>query len=218
LMAWATILVYQSRMVPFDFNRRLKALVEADGAFLWQDPTLPLSRTIYRQQLAMQLGSEVITRTTEVKNRIEESPIVAQYTYDTLYMPSFYHERGRTDLGPNRIPQRFKVTREDLVRHLWFRAGAESIKSRPDELIAPETVDYLFELLKRYADLLAEPSRIQEATRRYARALENEEMRRLWLGLADALDLRELMRFSVEWVIPEPEPEQADMEGDAAHG
>src|SRR5262245_57375147 len=53
LMAWATILVYQARMVPFDFNRRLKALVDADGAFLWQEPTLPTSRTIYRQQLAL---------------------------------------------------------------------------------------------------------------------------------------------------------------------
>ena len=47
-------------------------LVDADGAFLYQNPSLPLSRPLYRQQLSMQLAIEVITRATEVKERIED--------------------------------------------------------------------------------------------------------------------------------------------------
>ena len=92
---------------------------------------MPLSRSIYRQQLAMQLGIEVITRSAEVKERIKETPIVAQYTYDTLYMPSFYHERGRGDPGPGSEPERFRVTHEDLLKHLWYRAGADTNRSDP---------------------------------------------------------------------------------------
>jgi hypothetical protein len=160
LMAWGTILVYQARMVASDFHRRLKGLVDAEGAFLYQNPSLPLSRPLYRQQLAMQLGIEVIARTPEVKERIEEAPIVAQYVYDTLYMPSFYHERGRSETSAEGKSEPFEATRDKLREHLWFRSGGKRGDPNANTFIAPATIDYLFkDVLER---VLQAPFRAEE--------------------------------------------------------
>jgi hypothetical protein len=224
LMAWGTILVYQSRLVPFDFNRRLKALVDANGAFLNQNPTLPMSRSLYRQQLAMQLGIEVITRERDVKERIEETPIFAQYIYDTLYLLSFYHDRGTRELIPEG-QSKFAVTRDDLRTHLWYRTkGDVNGKPRnpngkprdpnakppvpdakrpdpdakpPPDFVSPEIAEYLFEVLKRYMQLLLKPENIRKDTRTYASQLPPAD-RRLWLALADAVDSQPLLNFEVE--------------------
>ena len=56
-------------------------------------------------------------------------------------------------------------------------------------------LDYLFELLKEYMELLAKPSEIQRETVRHASRLEPDKQR-LWLALADAIDARPLMSFS----------------------
>jgi hypothetical protein len=207
LMAWGTILVYQARMVASDFHRRLKALVDADGAFLHQNPSLPLSRRLYRQQLAMQLGIEVITRAPEVKERIEEAPIVAQYVYDTLYMPSFYHERGRGETSTEGVMARFTATRDELRDHLWLRSGGERGKPEAKTFIAPATVDYLFkDVLDKYFGLLSRPREIQEKTRQYASELPAAD-RRLWLALADVVDDEQaLAKYSIEWLPQVPEP------------
>jgi len=217
LMAWGTILVYQSRLVPFDFNRRLKALVDANGAFLNQNPTLPMSRSLYRQQLAMQLGIEVITRERDVKERIEETPIFAQYIYDTLYLLSFYHERGTRELTLEGQHKPFAVTREGLRNHLWYRTKGDlngkprdpnvkpsesKTKPRdpkadpPADFVSPEIAEYLFKVLKRYMELLYYPTRISEETRTYASELPPAD-RRLWLALADAVDSQPLLNFSI---------------------
>jgi hypothetical protein len=188
LMAWGTILVYQSRMVASDFHRRLKGLVKADGSFLHQNPSLPLSRPFYRQQLAMQLGIEVIARTPDVKERIEETPIVAQYIYDTLYMPSFYHERGRGDTSVEGLTVPFRANREDMCNHLWRRSIGEG--EAPEGFIPSATVDFLFtDILQKYFDLLSNPRSIQEKTRQYAAELPAED-RRLWFALAEVLNQR----------------------------
>jgi hypothetical protein len=208
LMAWGTILVYQARMVASDFHRRLKALVDAEGKFLYQNPTLPLSQPIYRQLLTMQLGIEVITRSPEVWQRIEESPLIAQYIYDTLYMPSFYHERGPSAFTPDGKPMSFEATRADLRDYLWYRSGRlmdsgglqDSDRPRPpSNFVEPGTLDYLFgAVLKRYFRLLSSPREIQEATRKYASELTGAD-RRLWLALADTIDTREIAHHSIEW-------------------
>jgi hypothetical protein len=214
LMAWGTILVYQARMVASDFHRRLKGLVDAGGAFLYQNPSLPLSRSIYRQQLAMQLGIEAIARTPEVKERIEETPIVAQYVYDTLYMPSFYHERGLGETSADGETEPFQMTRDGLREHLWIRSsggrdGSETktdIPSATKTDIPPATVDYLFRgVLKKYLELLSRPTEIQEKTRQYASELPSFE-RRLWLALADVVDDGPLVNYSVEQVPQQQKP------------
>jgi hypothetical protein len=222
LMAWGTILVYQARMVAADFHRRLKGLVDAGGAFLYQNPSLPRSRSIYRQQLAMQLGIEAIARTPEVKERIEETPIVAQYIYDTLYMPSYYHERGLGETSANGETKPFQMTRDGLREHLKLRSSGGRGGSKAETDIRPATkadtppatkadvppesttdiplaeIDYLFRgVLKNYLKLLSRPKEIQEKTRQYAMELPPFE-RRLWLALADVVDEgRPLVKYSV---------------------
>ena len=228
LMAWGTILVYQARMVASDFHRRLKGLVDAGGAFLYQNPTLPRNRSIYRQQLTMQLGIEAIARTPEVKERIEEAPIVAQYVYDTLYMPSFYHERG---LGETRPTVRHAVPDDSstvLREHLSLARAADrkqrptlagvqkadipsattaDVQPEPDDRHSLATIDYLFRgVLKKYLELLSRPWEIQEKTRQYAMELPSFE-RRLWLALAEVVDEgRPLVKYSVDEVWQEQKP------------
>ena len=231
LMAWGTILVYQARMVAADFHRRLKGLVDAGGAFLYQNPSLPLSRSIYRQQLAMQLGIEAIARAPEVKERIEETPIVAQYVYDTLYMPSFYHERGLGETSADGGIEPFQMTRDGLRDHLALRStggrgGSEAKTDIPPATttdvppatkadtppaatadIPLATIDYLFRgVLKKYLELLSRPAEIQEKTRQYAMELPSFE-RRIWLALADAVDEgRPLVKYSVDQLYQEQKP------------
>jgi hypothetical protein len=228
LMAWGTILVYQARMVASDFHRRLKGLVDAGGAFLYQNPTLPRNRSIYRQQLTMQLGIEAIARTPEVKERIEEAPIVAQYVYDTLYMPSFYHERGLGETSADGVTTPFQMTRDGLREHLKLRSSGGSkaetdtppatkadipsattadVQPEPTTDIPLATIDYLFRgVLKKYIELLSRPWEIQEKTRQYAMELPSFE-RRLWLALAEVVDEgRPLVKYSVDEVWQERKP------------
>jgi hypothetical protein len=235
LMAWGTILVYQARMVASDFHRRLKGLVDAGGAFLYQNPTLPRNRSIYRQQLTMQLGIEAIARTPEVKERIEEAPIVAQYVYDTLYMPSFYHERGLGETSADGETTPFQMTRDGLREHLKLRSSGGSkaetdtppatkagipptttagVPPEPKSDIPLATIDYLFRgVLKKYLELLSRPWEIQEKTRQYAMELPSFE-RRLWLALAEVVDEgRPLVKYSVDEVLQEQKP-KADTKTD----
>ena len=101
LLAWGTILVYRARMLPFDFNRELKRLVNESGEFIEQDPSIPVTRPLFRKQLAMQLGIEQIARRKYISERVAEIPVFQQFLYDTLYWPQFLHERGRHDLDEN---------------------------------------------------------------------------------------------------------------------
>jgi hypothetical protein len=207
LMAWGTILVYQARMVAADFHRRLKALVDANGEFLHQDPSLPLGRPMYRQQIAMQLAIEIVARAPEVRERSEETPIVAQYIYDTLYMPSFYHERGRGEASAEADePTSFKMTREELVQHLWLRSRGE--RGTPDKsFISPATVEYLFDdVLDNYFRLLADPAEIQRKTHDYADEQSKEEDRRIWRALADVVNKRPIVDYKFDRKPQHPQP------------
>jgi hypothetical protein len=187
LMAWGTILVYRSRMLPFDFNRRLKRLVNEKGEFFDQNPSLPLSRTVYRQELAMQLGIEVITRRPDVQERIKEVPYFSQLIYDTLYLPSFRHEQG-TGAG-----QPFEVTAPVLRKYLWLRGRGDEHAEEMENFPPDEVVDYLLDVLERYLSLLEAPSRIKNETINYANQLPRDsEEHHLWLGLAEAIDPRPL--------------------------
>ena len=132
LLAWGTILVYRARMVPFHFSRELKQLVDENGVFIERDPATPLMRSICRQQLTMQLGIEAIIRRDEVKERIHEVPVFQQYVYDTLYWPSYQHEKGLNDGIDDKSNVRpFILTQANLKKYLWFRAkGIDELPTR----------------------------------------------------------------------------------------
>jgi hypothetical protein len=191
LFAWGTILVYRSRMVPFHFNRELKRLVDEKGKFLEENPaTIPLTRGIYRQQLAMQLGIEAIMRREKVKERIAEVPAFQQYTYDTLYWPSYQHEKGLNDgQDEEGNPKRFVFTLDSLREYLWFRAkGTRRLR---DENFPPDDIAIvLFDALEEYFKLLKNPSLIQQETIAFARQLADEGKQRLWIALAKAIQMK----------------------------
>jgi len=190
LLAWGTILVYRARMVPFDFNRELKRLVDEKGCFREQDPSIPVTRPILRQQLAMQLAIEVITRQADVKERIDEVPLFQQYIYDTLYWPSFFHEKGRHDgIDAEGKPVDFVLTRDKLRQHLWFRAKGLADTPPEDNFAPPDIMEFLFYALEDYLDLLKEPDQIRSETINYARQRDRDQD--LWVALAEAIDTTE---------------------------
>lgn len=183
LWAWGTILVYQARMVPWDFNRNLKRLVKQDGGF---NAIRPLSFRVYRQQLAMQLGIEAITREPAVQDRIESVPVFGQLIYDTLYLPSYEHE----SYEPGRA---LVVTRASLWDYLWQRASAGG--DAPPASYPPKDMrEFLFDALRRYLQLLCEPMRIRDETLKFADQLSNRNSSdtydedKLWRALAKAID------------------------------
>src|SRR5262249_17548197 len=190
LLAWGTILVYRARMIPFDFNRELKRLVDEKGQFIEQDPSIPVTRPILRQQLAMQLAVEVITRQADVKERIAEVPLFQQYIYDTLYWPSFFHEKGQND-GKDDAgkPVDFVLTGDKLRQHLWFRAKGVVGTPPEDNFAPPNIMEFLFCALEDYLDLLREPDQIRGETINYARQLEHDQD--LWVALAETIDTAE---------------------------
>jgi hypothetical protein len=75
--------MYNTAMLPFDFNRQLMLMVDELGRFNDQDAGSPLRDTVYRQQITMQLGIEIITRNPAVRERMRELPYYSQYIYDT---------------------------------------------------------------------------------------------------------------------------------------
>jgi hypothetical protein len=192
LLAWGTILVYRARMVPFDFNQELKRLADENGRFHEQTPTVPLSRRIFRMQLAMQLGIEAITRRQDVKDLITSRPLLAQYIYDTLYLPSYIHEKGRDlESDANGLRNPFKLTRDKLRRYLWFRSSGDS-KEKPDiNYVGVDVMDVLFSRLEEYLLLLARPELIRNETLNYAHGLGKNE--RHWVALAEAIDSRPIV-------------------------
>lgn len=196
LIAWATILMYRSAMLPFDFNRHLMLMVDKYGHFVAdkQRPDAPFRDRGSRQQLAMQLGIEIITRDPAVRARIEELPFYAQYIYDTLYYVRQLHEEGRipTD-APIDQPPGFVVTVESLRRHLWHRARGKENERMPENFMPPEDINFLFDLLKRYAELLSAPARIRQEIMRHAsdpseQDLDSPIRREMWIELARAID------------------------------
>jgi hypothetical protein len=213
LLAWGTILVYRSQMVPFNFNRRLTALLNERGAFTDenQDPRVPLSKPGYRQELTMQLAAELVMRRQDVRDRMEEVPIYQQYTYDTLYYLNFLHLRGRTDTGPDGGSRPFEPTVATLRKYLEFRAQDRAATEREPAagadgrqiLLTDEIVDFLFiRVLDQYIELLLEPRRIRQGTNEFAESLrpatgagefKPHQDPELWTRLADAIVLRPLV-------------------------
>jgi len=205
LLAWGTILVYRAKMLPFDFNRELKRLVDENGKFIDQDPSVPVTRPLLRKQLAMQLGIEAITRREYVKERIAEVPVFQQYLYDTLYWPQDFHEKGPYRLDENGEPANFQMTPEDLRQHLWFRAtGSRSKYELRDEenFAPPDVVRFLFFALEEYIDLLASPREIRTKTMNYARQLEHTRDQELWATLAEAIDSSPLVTSVTKSYMP----------------
>lgn len=195
LLAWGTILVYRARMVPFHFSRELKRLVDENGVFIERDPATPLIRSICRQQLTMQLGIEAIIRRDEVKERIHEVAVFQQYAYDTLYWPSYQHEKGLNDGTDEEGKDRpFILTRESLKDYLWFRAKGN--RRRRDENFPPEDIAaVLFGALKEYLRLLEDPALIRRETINYAQQLDDKKDQRLWTRLAEAIEFRPLIKY-----------------------
>ena len=206
LLAWGTILIYRARMVPFDFNRELKRLVDDKGQFLDDDPSVPLSRTIFRQQLLLQLAIEAITRRSDVKERIADVPLFWQYIYDTLYWPSYHHERGICEVDKHGKEKPFVLTREKLREHLWFRAQGEP--GQPDKSFAPrDIIEVLFRALEEYLLLLANPESVRNETINYA--YQRKEDQRLWVALGEALDTQPLVNLGDPQppvVLADPQP------------
>jgi hypothetical protein len=195
LFAWGTILVYRARMVPFHFSRELKRIVDANGQFIERDPATPLMRGICRQQLTMQLGIEAVMRRDEVKERIHEVPLFQQYVYDTLYWPSFQHEKGFNEgIGENGEVHPFILTQDSLKEYLWFRAKG-SRRLRDDNFPPEDIAVVLFRTLEEYLQLLAYPASVRRETINYARQLEDGRYQRLWTALAEAIEMRPLVRL-----------------------
>jgi hypothetical protein len=193
LLAWGTILVYRARMVPFHFSRELKRLVDESGKFIERDPATPLMRSVCRQQLTMQLGIEAIIRRDAVKERIHEVPVFQQYAYDTLYWPSYQHEKGLND-GPDEdgIVWPFVLTRDNLKKYLWFRAKGN--RRVTDENFPPADITtVLFRALDEYLQLLQNPESIRRETINYALQLDDPNKQRLWTSLAEAIEIRPLV-------------------------
>jgi hypothetical protein len=187
LLAWGTILIYRARMVPFHFNRELKRLVNERGEFFERNPATPLSRGLLRQQLTMQLGIEAITRRRGVKERIAEVPVFQQYIYDTLYWPSYQHEKGIKDLVDGE-PRSFELSRKTLEEYRLFRATGSHGK-RKENFPGEDITDVLFKALESYLELLRFPKAIRNETINYASQLEQPRDQRLWASLAEAVDL-----------------------------
>jgi hypothetical protein len=196
LFAWGTILVYRARMVPFHFNRELKRLVDEGGKFIEPDPVAaPLMRGIYRQQLAMQLGIEAIMRRDQVKERIAEVPAFQQYTYDTLYWPSYQHEKGLNEgVDEHGKPKPFVFTLDSLKEYLWFRAKG-SRRTREESFPPNDIAIVLFRALEEYLKLLKYPALIAGETATFARQLSDEREQRLWIGVANASETRPFVKY-----------------------
>ena len=193
LLAWGTILVYRARMVPFHFSRELKRLVDEKGNFIERDPAIPLMRSICRQQLTMQLGIEAIIRRDEVRKRIQEVPVFQQYVYDTLYWPSYQHEKGLNEgTGENNEALPFSLTPDSLKEYLWFRAKGN--RRLRDENFPPKDIAVvLFNALKEYLWLLENPATIRRETIDYALQRDERWQQRLWSALAEAVEFRPLI-------------------------
>jgi hypothetical protein len=196
LIAWATILMYRSEMLPFDFNRQLMLMVDEKGQFIGprQAWDLPFNSRGSRQQLTMQLGIEVMTRDPAVKDRMEELPYFAQYIFDTLYYVRHVHEEGRTPAAGGERED-FEFSAESLREYLWLRAQGKEGEPMPRNFMPPEDANFLFDLLKRYTELLATPVVIRQEVLRYAEGLpeQNEDdpvrSRQMWVELANAIDV-----------------------------
>jgi hypothetical protein len=228
LLAWGTILVYRSQMVPFNFNRRLTALLDEDGKFTpdYQDPRTPLRRVVNRQELTMQIAAEVILRRRDVRDRTDDVPIYQQYTVDTLYYLSYLHLRGRTDTHPtDRTPRAWETSIRTLKKYLQFRAqdrastigeAADADDGRQD-LLTDDILDFLFtRVLEKYIDLLREPHRIKREIIQFANdtrwtrrqtpdQIEAHLDPDLWTRLADAILLTPLVVSPPAQVEPPPE-------------
>jgi hypothetical protein len=184
LWAWGTILIYRSRMLPFNFDRRLKLMIDPDGQFD-QTPDSPFGPAGLRQELAMQMGIELIAGEDLVQERIKELPYFAQYVYDTLYFVADLHSVGRSEANTD---EAFTVTPDLLRRYLWSRAQGEQEEPMPRSFVPPDDANFLFGLLRRYLQLLENPRLIQQGIIRYARSGRlAEEESRLWPRLAYAI-------------------------------
>jgi hypothetical protein len=194
LMAWGTILTYRAAMLPFDFNRQLMLMVDDEGRFDDQDPDAPLRDTVYRQQIAMQLAIEIITREPAVKERMKELPYYSQHIYDTLYYIRQLHEKEQTTTR-----EQIKITPESMKEYLWSRAQGKEEEEMPDSFIPSDEETFLFDLLRRYIELLANPRQIRREIVRFAQGLKDGHEdpllnRRLWLAMARAIDDRPIVQ------------------------
>jgi len=209
LLAWGTILVYRSRMVPAYFSRRLITLLDDEGNFSddYQDPSLPLNR--YQNEIMMQLAVEAVASRPEVQERIREVPIYGQYAYDTLYYLSYLHEQGRAQkVGARGSVMEFKVTPESLREYLRYRAEDGSTRvsafSTRYQLLTNEMIEFLFErVLREYIVVLSDPGRYVvehlnvhiSKLRRQKDAKNQNENPDLWSDLRLAIDQRPLVIF-----------------------
>lgn len=193
LLAWGTILIYRSRMLPFDFDRQLKLMIDEHGTFKG-NPESAFGPSGLRQELTMQLGIELVAGDPAVQERMMELPYYSQYVYDALYFVAELHTVGRGKADTNKP---FCITPELLRRHLWNRAQGEDEEAMPKNFIPPDEAHFLFGLVERYIHLLENPHLIREGTLRYAvsdRVTETD--RPLWRKLAYAVS---------EWSIVEIE-------------
>lgn len=208
LLAWGTILVYRSRMVPSYFSRRLIALLNDRGEFSEenQDPSLPLNR--YQNEIMMQLAVEAIASRREVQDRIREVPIYGQYAYDTLYYLSYLHEQGRVhSAGVGQQDMEFEVTRDRLKEYLRYRAEdgstRASVSSARNQLLTSDMIEFLFvRVLREYIEVLADPRRhigqhlnvhISRLRTRQGIATNLTDDPDLWSDLKLAIDQRPLV-------------------------
>jgi energy-coupling factor transporter ATP-binding protein EcfA2 len=188
LAAWATILVYRSNMLAHHFNRQLMLLVDEKGEFKssHQDPDLPLSATIFRQEVVMQLAIEAVARDPKVQEYLQGP--YAQQVFDTLYYIRELRESGETH---------HRITPDRLRTHLWQRARSNS-DPMPADFLSGDEINFLFGLVGSYIGLLRRPRRIKEETIKSTQPAAGDDykkrlLKRLVRGLASAIDDRPLV-------------------------
>jgi hypothetical protein len=125
-------------MLPFNFDRRLKLMIDPDGQFD-QTPDSPFGPAGLRQELAMQMGIELIAGEDLVQERIKELPYFAQYVYDTLYFVADLHSVGRSEANTD---EAFTVTPDLLRRYLWSRAQGEQEEPMPRSFVPPDDAKF----------------------------------------------------------------------------
>lgn len=175
-------LLHQARMHPIDLDRALARLVGEDGR-LAVHPGTVVSTSAYQLDLLMQLAVEMLLDTPDVTSMLERRPESKRLVHDSLYYLSrHWADRGNQDLELARTKTSGATYNEEFIHDLVGRmrtSGPLAPSTAPDVMSDEEAArrrelerkqdakllatiplyerNWLFELVRRQAEMLAEP-------------------------------------------------------------
>jgi hypothetical protein len=157
-MAWGTVLTFQARMEPFRFNEALNRYYEGDGKFRdgYDEEGAPLWQPMFRLQLTMQLAQEVVANHANIEARIDEYPTQAQLLFDTLHYVTELHGAEKP------VGYVFTISKNSLGTYLRQRAENDRGFGLGLDFPGPDRLTPLWDHLRFYLDLLAEPECLRE--------------------------------------------------------